>query len=350
MEISGELVGNHIIIKKPSDIGRLYNKSHFGTPLKGNTLQLDLLEGIFLLDEEKMRVFQQNKLIDFQHLVMLAAQQVSDFETKYLVFKDLRNRGHAITLCSDDKPVRFQRFRQKNEMIPRCTIIAFSERDILDINATKQLISQATKKNDVLWYALVDEEGDLTYYDVSMIDLRGDIPEQRYPKGTGILLQNRLIVFEKKLATQLLEKEFFGKPFGEVLQLSFVEGLYLQRRGILDIQTSDGKSLSEVKVVQQMQSLQPDIKQRLVVFHDLKQRGLLVKTGFKFGAHFRAYTKQPDTTHAEYLVHVVEKGFESIWAEISRAVRLAHSVNKEFVFACVDGKTVEYIKLGRLRP
>jgi tRNA-intron endonuclease len=99
-----------------------------------------------------------------------------------------------------------------------------------------------------------------------------------------------------------------------------------------------------------MQELQPDIEQRLTVFKDLKQRGLLVKTGFKFGAHFRAYTTQPDKTHAEYLIHVVGKGFRSIWTEISRAVRLAHSVNKEFVFARVDGSTIDYIKLGRLRP
>jgi tRNA-intron endonuclease len=66
--------------------------------------------------------------------------------------------------------------------------------------------------------------------------------------------------------------------------------------------------------------------------------------------HFRAYTKKPDVTHAEYLVHVVEKKFKSVWAEISRAVRLAHSVNKEIVFARLDGKNIDYIRLGRLRP
>jgi tRNA-intron endonuclease, archaea type len=350
MEISGELVNNHILIKKSSDVGRLYNKSHIGTPVSGNILQLDLLEGVFLVDEGKMRLYQQSKPVDFQHLVMLAAQQIPDFETKYLVFKDLRNRGHAITACSDGRPVTFQRFRQKNESVPLCSIAAFSERDILDIDVTQQMISHVTKNKDVLWFALVDEEGDLTYYDVSAIDLKGDISEQKYPKGTGILLKNRLIMFDKKLAVQLLEKEFFGKPFGGVLQLSFVEAFYLFNRGILKIETSDGKSLTEIKVTQHMQKLQPDIEQRLVVFQDLKQRGLLVKTGFKFGAHFRAYTKQPDATHAEYLIHVVEKGFTSIWAEISRAVRLAHSVNKEFVFARVDGSSVDYIKLGRLRP
>ena len=54
--------------------------------------------------------------------------------------------------------------------------------------------------------------------------------------------------------------------------------------------------------------------------------------------------------HAEYLVHVIEKGFRSSWAEISRAVRLTHSVNKEIVFARVDKKKIDYIKFGRLRP
>ena len=102
MHISGELSNNHIIVKKSSDIGRLYNKSHIGTLVPGNVLQLDLLEGVFLLDDGKMKLFQNKKSISFPQLLMLAAQQVPEFETKYIVFKDLRNRGHAITLSSSD--------------------------------------------------------------------------------------------------------------------------------------------------------------------------------------------------------------------------------------------------------
>jgi len=350
MDISGELINDHILVKKASDIGRLYNKSHIGKPLSSNILQLSLLEGVFLLDEGKMVLHQNRKHIQFSSLLKLAVQHVPEFETKYLVYKDLRNRGHAIAQVDDTTNVSFRKFKQKNEDITSCVIAAYSERDNLDIDITRQLIQHNTQKDNALWFALVDEEGDLTYYDISNVDLSGDISEQRYPKGTGVLLKNRLIVFDKKLSSQLLQKEFFGKPFGETLQLSFVEGLYLLKKNILAIQTPDGKTLSEEKCIHLMQQLQPDIIQRLMVFQDLKQRGLLVKTGFKFGAHFRAYSKQPEATHAEYLIHVIEKGFTSIWAEVSRAVRLAHSVNKEFVFACIDGKNIDYIKLGRLRP
>ena len=107
-------------------------------------------------------------------------------------------------------------------------------------------------------------------------------------------------------------------------------------------------SLDEFKKI--IKKSQPDIELILTVFKDLKKRGLIVKTGFKFGAHFRAYTKKPEETHAEYLIHVVNKKYKVLWAEISRAVRLAHSVNKEIIFAKVEGKKIDYIKFGRLRP
>jgi tRNA-intron endonuclease len=350
MDISGELIDDHILVKKASDIGRLYNKSHIGTILPSNILRLSLLEGVFLLDEGKMILHEKKKQIQFSTLLKRAVQQTPEFETKYLVYKDLRNRGHAITQVDDTAAISFRKIAQKNETAPSCVIAAYSERDILDIEVTKQLIRHYVNRNNRLWFALVDEEGDLTYYDISTVDLTGIIFEQKYPKGTAVLLKNRLIVFDKKLSGQLLQKEFFGKPFGETLQLSFVEALYLLEKNVLEIQTTDGTILSEEKCVHKMQKLQPDIVQRLMVFKDLKQRGLLVKTGFKFGAHFRAYSKHPEATHAEYLIHVIEKGFTSVWAEVSRAVRLAHSVNKEFIFACIDEGTIDYIRFGRLRP
>lgn len=126
--------------------------------------------------------------------------------------------------------------------------------------------------------------------------------------------------------------------------------MYLSEKGFIVVETADGKKISKQKLEKVIHNSQPDIKLRLIVFKDLKERNLIVKTGFKFGAHFRAYAKKPDETHAEYLVHVVEKDFKSVWAEISRAVRLAHSVNKEIVFARIDNGKIDYIKFGRLRP
>jgi len=79
---------------------------------------------------------------------------------------------------------------------------------------------------------------------------------------------------------------------------------------------------------------------------------MLVKTGFKFGTHFRVYSQTPDKNHAEYLIHSITNRYRGSWAEISRAVRLAHSVNKIFAFALSHGEqdTIFYLSLTRLRP
>ena len=126
--------------------------------------------------------------------------------------------------------------------------------------------------------------------------------------------------------------------------------MYLQEKDVIDIYTVDDKKVSRENLLKIVKNQQQDINLRFCVFKDLKKRGLLVKTGFKFGAHFRAYSTKPEDTHAEYLIHVVNKDFKSTWAEISRAVRLAHSVNKEISFAIVDKNKIDYIKFGRLRP
>ena len=351
MQIFGELVDSQIVVKKQKDSGRLYSRSHFGTLNSKGQVKLDLLEGVFLLGENKIRIYEKKTELDFQTLVNFAAQKIPEFEIKYLIFKDLRNRGLALKHCDEKKQTTFYLFKQKKDERERqCFISAFSERDILDLKETKNLIQDITKKNGELWFAIVDEEGDLTYYRVSLQDMKGGVSEHDYPKGHSILLKNRIVLFDNKLARSLFQKEFFGKPFGDGLQLSLVEGLYLLEKKVIDIFSTQSKKFSHKECKKVIHKLQPDIKSRLLVFSDLKKSGLIVKTGFKFGVHFRAYTKQPDKTHAEYLVHVVDKDFKSIWAEMSRAVRLAHSVNKEIVFARIDGEKIDYIKFGRLRP
>jgi len=349
MQISGELLENKIIVKKPRDIGRLFNKSSFGRTISGNRLQLDLLEGIFLSGEEKIKVLQNSKEVNFQRLVQIAVEHIPGFEIKYLIFRDLRKRGCHVKLSEENKEFDFYICEQKEREKP-CFLSAYFERDTINLDEIKRLIESAAKKNGDLWLTIVDEEGDLTYYDVSMVNIKGKVHEYDYHKGKGILLENRIVIFDKRLAENLLEKEFFGKPFGSGLQLSMAEALYLMEKDVIDIQGIDGKKLSLNKFKTFIKQSQPDVESRIVVFKDLKERGLVVKTGFKFGAHFRAYTKNPNETHAEYLIHVVNKGFRSIWAEISRAVRLAHSVNKEIIFARVDADEIDYIKFGRLRP
>lgn len=349
MDATGELLGSSVIVHAPRDIGRLYDKSRFGHRTRSGDLALNLLEAVFLSDEGKLRVYAKRAEVTFIDLVKTSASAIPEFETIFLAYKDLRKRGYAVNWIDKDSPITFTQTKPSSLLSIPLSVCAFSERDLLDIDQTMAL-SRSITPHGKLWYSLVDEEGDITYYDITPVDLHGEIPPQSYPKTTGLLLKDRLLIFDAEAASQLLGKEFFGKPFGTGLQLSLVEALYLVSCKTLRIITPDGEQLSEKDSERAIGALQPDIERRLRVYRDLKERGLLVKTGFKFGADFRVYTTVPDTAHAEFLIHVVPEGFTSVWAEISRAVRLAHTVNKEFIFAVISRKAIVYIRLGRLRP
>ena len=350
----GTLNENSIIIKDTKDVGRLYTKSRFGTPISNNQLRLSLIEAAFLLDEKKLLVYQDNKRISFDQLIILAAKKDPDFETTYIIFQNLRNRGQQIRLCKETDDFTFDLQKKADgENEKQCLIIAFSERAIPSLTTFKYLIAQAKQRQAEAWIAIADEEGDVTYYLLSEIDLQGTIPANDYPPTVGFFLQDRVIVFDEHQAELLHQNEFFGKPFGNGLQLSLVEAAYLvnqQNLSIIDSETDN--KIKKPDIIPLFSKQQPDIDLRIIIFNDLKQKGMLVKTGFKFGTHFRAYTQSPNKTHAEYLIHGVSSSAPASWPEISRAIRLAHSVNKTFAYAVKETNTdtICYISLSRLRP
>jgi len=344
MKIKAKLIDEKIIVEKAKDVGRLYNKSRLGKPLSGDKLELDLIEGCFLIDEGKIDIKKENKEISFEKLSKMASAEIKDFDIKYLAFKDLRKRGCIIKLYGDDEDITF--LDCKEEFV----VCVFSEKNHFDFNETSELIKNTKKRNLKLYFAVVDSEGDVTYYDVSKVDLEGFNKKEEYPKAKGFLFDNGVVIYDERIRKSLFEKDFFGKPFGNAIRISFVEALYLLEKRILDIIDSKEKKVDYKQIMEKAKDIAPSFESVYTVYRDLKEKRLIVKTGFKFGTDFRVYTKNPDEIHAEYLVQTIEKESKIVWSEMSRIIRLGHSVNKEIVFACIKDKKIEYIKFGRLRP
>jgi tRNA-intron endonuclease len=57
-----------------------------------------------------------------------------------------------------------------------------------------------------------------------------------------------------------------------------------------------------------------------------------VKTGYKYGSHFRVYRSDARKGHAPYLIHALPAGFSRPWPEVSGIIRVAHSVKKQILF------------------
>jgi tRNA-intron endonuclease len=169
------------------------------------------------------------------------------------------------------------------------------------------------------------------------------------------LLVNKIVV--AKGYEELMEKAY-GKVSGSNLELSFVEALYLLRNDRIVLK-KDGKSIAFNRLLAAGLKLDKRLHERYVVYDDLRERGLTVKTGFKFGCDFRVYKrgvglkKGPKAAgeHTRWIVSVVPEDYTCSFHELSRAVRLAHSIMARMLWAIVDSENcVTYYEILRLRP
>ncbi|MBI4173313.1 MAG: tRNA-intron lyase [Candidatus Aenigmarchaeota archaeon] len=167
-------------------------------------------------------------------------------------------------------------------------------------------------------------------------------------------------VMENKVAVargygQLLERGF-GKDMDGRLELAFVEAAYLLEKGRIKAKRS-GKALNLEKFLAFGMEKDKRLHERYVVYKDLRERGLLVKTGFKFGCDFRVYKrgvrvvrkgpKAPEE-HTRWVVHCVPEDYTCSFQELSRAVRLAHSIRATMLWAIVDNENnVTYYQVTR---
>ncbi len=146
-----------------------------------------------------------------------------------------------------------------------------------------------------------------------------------------------------------LRQRGYGSKSNDKLELSLLEALYLLENGSLEIEIN-GKNASVSDLTNTIK--EKDFTLRYRVFSDLRERGYVAKTGFKFGAHFRVYERGgfPDE-HSKYLVQCVPEASSLSFPDVSGAVRLAEGVKKTLVFAVVDEEgDVTYYSMNRMTP
>jgi tRNA-intron endonuclease len=164
----------------------------------------------------------------------------------------------------------------------------------------------------------------------------------------GILKESRVLIKDKKTASRLRQRGF-GKWKDGTLELSLVEGLYLLEKGTLEMEVG-GRKMDFPALLKGLK--EEGLYDKFMVFRDLRDRGYIVKSGFKFGAHFRVYARGEGLDgHSRMLVHVQTEDSVMGFPEVSRAVRLAQGVKKEMLFAVIDGEgDITYYKIERITP
>ena len=347
LTMAGELKDDIVTISDQKEGCQIYNKGNYGYPISGGGLDLDLLEATYLLESKRLDVVDKNGTVSFERLFKHASAVNDDFDIRYMVYRDMRERGFIIKTDSGDFDFTvFPRGKTTSNSRPEYMVKAISERAGFDLRSAFADSQASESKGKKLLYAVVDEEGDLTYYVISTKEPHGDMAVRDGKQVSGELIKDRVFIFDRAGAEAIHSNWFFGKMADQALQLSLMESCYLIRKGLLSVYSS-GKKIGADELTEFSDSVQNEFRTRLATFTDLRDRGLLVKTGFKYGTHFRVYEKDPDKCHARYLVHSVKDTMT--WPEVSRTVRLTHGVKKEILFSH-SSKGISYIEFKRFRP
>lgn len=321
-------------MRQVSDPGlvRELKKSCYGEETE-NGLELDPVEAAYLIETGKL---------DGSLEIYLAEQAGDGFEARYLVYRDIRSRGYYLSPggAAADFLV-YPRGGKPGDSPAKYFVHVASERQPLPLVRLLRKRDKATNLRKTPLLSLVDEEGDITHYELTQPKISGEA------EGSGVEAEGRM-VGDRVLTpeTRLHEEEFYGQPLGDMVQLSLIEAHHLlkRRRLKLDIDKKEFDKRAE--------EIEEEFDEKIRLYDELRENGVVPKTGFKFGSHFRTYSyfnSLDDFPHAENLVHGLQPDHVFDPPELSRAVRLAQSVRKSMVFASLD-EHIQYLGIQRVRP
>jgi tRNA-intron endonuclease, archaea type len=163
-------LGRERVVTENGDSAReLYNQSRFGSVLENGRVQLSLLEGLYLFEAGKLTISDgKSKKINFDSFMKKAQKVEPKFLIRYLVFKDLRNRGYIVkTALKFGADFRvYDRGIKPGEDHAKWVIYPVHEGETLTWYefAAKNRVAHSTKKRLLL--GIVDDEQDVTYYEI----------------------------------------------------------------------------------------------------------------------------------------------------------------------------------------
>ncbi len=167
--IKGYFVGEKIV-SSSGEAFSLYEKSRFGEKKNGK-IEYANVEALFLISNGRMEVFSSGGKIDADNLLRRLKRKDKKIETKFAVFADLRKKGYIVKTA-----LKFgAEFRVYDKGIKpseeHAKWVVFSVKESENLNwydfTAKNRVAHSTRKKILI--GLVDEEGDVGYYEVGWI-------------------------------------------------------------------------------------------------------------------------------------------------------------------------------------
>ena len=274
-------------------------KGFIGNSRKKGSTELSIFEALYLVDVRNASVLQGKVQFSFNDIAG-AFWKDPKFMAKYLTYKDWRDRGLIIKTpdfdytCPNSTPVK--KYPSSKLSLPKCLLAGtFFMTDLVTV------VNQAEEAKNIyesLWF--------------------GQYGSYKAPDR------------------------------GHLNKLDIYEALFLAENSILDIE-----NITEAALKKELAKKYGYFPLLYSVYRDWRKNGYVVKTGFKFGTHFRIYfpgarpfkANNSSWVHSKHVIHVFPRKSRLLISEWARAIRVAHSVRKTFILAVPGKKSSKKAKI-----
>jgi len=167
--IRAGFIGDKIVSTSP-DAFSMFEKSRLGEK-KAKKIEYGNVEALYLVSTGRMELMSGRKILDEDALIRKIRRADKKIETKFAVFSDLRKKGYVVkTALKFGAEFRvYDKGSKPGESHARWVLFSVREADSMSWHdfSAKNRVAHSTKKN--LLIGIVDDEGDVTYYEVGWI-------------------------------------------------------------------------------------------------------------------------------------------------------------------------------------
>jgi len=166
-------------------------------------------------------------------------------------------------------------------------------------------------------------------------------------------LREKDIVVSSPEDVKELASRGYGTSEDKNLVLTLCEALFLMSKGIIEVESRDGKTRKKIgfqNLLSHYQTLDENAWAKYLIYRDLRSRGYVAREGFGLGIDFRVYERgEYGTAAAEYLVFGIQEGQPVSLEELARTLKYVHSLKKRLVLAVLNRRgEVVYYSLSKL--
>ena len=168
-EIQGVLIKNQTIILEPNRQQELEQKGY--GEIEKDKLFLKSFESLYLLYTGVLTIFKGKKSVNFNSFLQICKKQDDTILTKFLVYRDLRNRGYTVKDGFDfgsDFRVYDKPFSPK--FPSKFLVFGLNEGKHEKISELRQKIEEITKIDKEPIIAVIQRQGEIIYYKVSKMN------------------------------------------------------------------------------------------------------------------------------------------------------------------------------------